>query len=83
MEFFDTIQLPTSTDYKERFVVEYFQLKERYTKLLEMLDKWDNNELNFVPTCSKSIYQSQISAMKNYLNVLELRARIENINLNN
>lgn len=83
MELFDTIDLMTSSDYKDRFIAEYYQVKERYIKLNLMLKKWDNGELNFTPTCSKSIFQSQLSAMKNYINVLELRAKLENINLIN
>lgn len=77
----ETIDMMLSADYKEQFIAEYHQLKERYNHLNKMVNDWD--KLTFVPSCSLSIYQSQISAMKQYLNILELRARIENINLNN
>lgn len=77
----ETIDMMISNDYKERFIAEYHQLKERYNNLNKMINNWDN--LDFKPSCSLSIYQSQISAMKQYLNILELRARVENINLNN
>lgn len=77
----ETIDMMISNDYKERFIAEYHQLKERYNNLNKMINNWNN--LDFKPSCSLSIYQSQVSAMKQYLNILELRARIENINLNN
>lgn len=77
----ETIDMMISNDYKERFIAEYHQLKERYNSLNKMINNWDN--LDFKPLCSLSIYQSQVSAMKQYLNILELRARVENINLNN
>jgi hypothetical protein len=77
----ETIDMMISNDYKERFIAEYHQLKERYNNLNKMINNWDN--LDFKPSCSLSIYQSQVSAMKQYLNILELRARVENINLNN
>jgi len=77
MELKDTIELMNSSDYKERFKAEYFQLKIRYTKLLEMLKKWDNKELNFEPTCPRTIYNTQIVAMKMYLETLEDRAHLE------
>ena len=81
MELKDTIELMNSSDYKERFKAEYFQLKIRYTKLLEMLKKWDNKELNFEPTCPRTIYNTQIVAMKMYLETLEDRAHLENVPL--
>ena len=46
-----------------------------------MLDKWDRNELDFKPTCSRSTYNLQIKAMSDYIAVLETRAVMENINL--
>lgn len=77
----ETIDMMISNDYKEKFMAEYHQLKERYNDLNKIINNWDN--LDFKPSCSLSIYQSQSSAMKQYLNILELRARVENINLNN
>lgn len=34
MELKDTVEMMTSSDYKERFKAEYYQLKLRYNKLL-------------------------------------------------
>ena len=36
-ELKDTIELMNSSDYKDRFKAEYYQLKIRYTKLHAML----------------------------------------------
>ncbi|MDO4189956.1 MAG: hypothetical protein Q4D29_13305 [Lachnospiraceae bacterium] len=47
-----------------------------------MLRKWDTGELNFNPTCPREIYTIQIKAMKEYLDALVIRAKIENIELN-
>lgn len=81
MELKQTVKLMNSKDYKERFIAEYLQLKIRYDKLLNLLIKWDNKELDFTPTCPRSIYNIQIKSMYDYLKALEERAKIENINL--
>ena len=46
-----------------------------------MLDKWDNGELNFTPTCPRDIYNDQMEYMTNYMTVLANRAYLEGINL--
>lgn len=74
-----TASMMTSIDYKERFKAEYAQVVIRYKKLKNMLDKWDNNELTFTPTCPRSTYNIQIKAMTDYIAVLEARAVMEDI----
>ena len=74
-----TVDMMTSSDYKERFKAEYAQVVIRYKKLKNMLDKWDKNELTFTPTCPRSTYNIQIKAMTDYIAVLEARAVMENI----
>lgn len=81
MELKDTIELMNSTDYKERFKAEYYQVVIRYQKLKVMLEKWDNGSLEFEPTCPRSIYNMQIRTMTDYIAVLEARAAIEDVNL--
>lgn len=76
-----TVNSMCSPDYKERFKAEYFQLAIRYEKLKRMLEKWDNNELHFSPTCPRSTYNTQLKAMTEYLAVLEMRAAMEGIDL--
>ena len=46
-----------------------------------MVSKWDNGKLNFIPTCPRSTYDLQIDGMKKYLTVLQMRAKIEGIEL--
>ena len=66
-------------DWQQRFVIEYKELLEKTTKLGNMLENWDN--LNFTPKCSRSLLSAQYNTMKAYLSILEERAVIESINL--
>ena len=81
MELKDTIEIMNSEDYKERFKAEYYQVKFRYGKLKYMLERWDNGILDFTPTCPRSTYDLQITAMKDYIAILEARAVMEGIAL--
>ncbi len=80
-ELRDTIEMMNSEDYKERFKAEYYQVVIRYQKLKSMLDKWDNDQLEFAPTCPRSTYNMQITAMTDYIAVLEARAVMEGVEL--
>ena len=80
-ELRDTIEMMNSEDYKERFKAEYYQVVIRYQKLKSMLDKWDNDQLDFTPTCPRSTYNMQITAMTDYIAVLEARAVMEGVEL--
>lgn len=77
----ETINGMVSKDYKERFIAEYQQLVIRYNGLKKMLGNWDKNGLAFVPTCPRSTYNMQIKAMADYIAVLEARAVMEGIKL--
>ena len=77
----ETVNAMVSTDYKERFIAEYQQLVIRYKGLKSMLEKWDKNALPFTPTCPRSTYNLQITAMTDYIAVLEARAVMEGIEL--
>lgn len=81
MELKDTIKMMDNADYKERFKAEYYQLKIRYQKLDAMCAKWDIGELDFKPTCPRSIYSLQMKYMYEYMAVLEARAKMEGIDL--
>ena len=81
MELKDTVEMMNSEDYKERFRAEYCQAVIRYGKLKNMLDRWDEEKLNFAPTCPRSTYNMQIRAMADYIAVLEARAVMEGIDL--
>lgn len=76
-----TAALMTSENYKDRFKAEYIQLKNRYEGLKRMIYNWDNDTLNFTPTCQRATYNLQLRAMKDYLDILEVRAKIEGISL--
>lgn len=81
MELNDTAEMMNSADYKERFRAEYYQIYIRYQKLKAMLERWDKGELSFNPTCPRSTYNMQISAMTDYIAVLEARAVMEGVEL--
>lgn len=81
MELKDTIKLMESADYKDRFKAECYQVEIRYKKLGEMLKKYEKNELDFKPKCSYSLLLNQYRVMGEYLELLILRARIEEIEL--
>ena len=67
-------------DWQQRFVREYTELLEKTIKLGNMLENW--NDLNFKPKCNKSLLTAQYNTMKIYLSILEERAVIEDVNLN-
>ena len=81
MELKDTIELMISLDYKERFYAEYLQNKIRLDKLKAMLEKWDEGELTFAPTCPRTIYNYQVKAMQAYHDILVIRAKMESIEI--
>ena len=81
MKLADTVEMMNSSDYKVRFKAEYAQLVIRYNGLRNMLEKWDNGTLEFEPTCPRSTYNLQIKAMTDYIAVLEARAVMEDVDL--
>lgn len=81
MELNDTVILMNSSDYKERFQAEYFQTKIRYDKLCKMLVKHEAGTLGFTPTCPIEVLEDQKYSMEQYLKSLQIRAEIENIEL--
>ena len=81
MELKDTIQGMTSPDYKERFIAEYNQLMIRINGLRNMLNQYVTDKLEFTPTCGYNILNRQFQAMLLYSQILETRAREEEITL--
>ncbi|HHD2753285.1 TPA: hypothetical protein ACOTG0_002094 [Clostridium perfringens] len=81
MKLNETVQMMGSTDYKDRFKAEYLQLKIRIEGLSNMLEKYRTGTLNFKPSCSYELLHTQLVYMECYLNTLEERAAIENIEL--
>ena len=79
MQLKDTIVMMNSEDYKERFKAEYYQLLIRVNALTGMINKWENNTLDFEPKCSKETLENQLIFMQGYMAILRLRAEIEGI----
>ena len=79
MELKDTIELMISSDYNNRFRAEYYQLEVRIDKLQTMLEKYKNNQLDFVPSCSYELLSKQLDAMVQYRDCLLERSIIEDI----
>lgn len=67
--------------YQERMKQEYRQLKIRYERLHKMLVRYDAGTLNFKPTCPIDLLREQASVMGRYLYILETRAEIEGVKL--
>ena len=81
MQLKDTVEMMNSKDFKETFKAEYYQLLFRLNALTSMLIKWKNNTLDFEPKCSKEILENQVIFMQGYIDILRLRAKIEEIEL--
>lgn len=91
MELKDTIKLMESEDYKERFKAEYYQTKIRLKKLnkinneIEAYYLLDDMQRIYVKkpiyNCPVSLLKQQQVMMERYLHLLEVRAKIEQIEL--
>lgn len=68
-------------DWKERVVQEYKELKERYNKLHKMIIKYEAGTLDFTPNCPLGLLKEQEMYMGDYLRILEIRAEIEDVDL--
>lgn len=85
MRLSETTELMNSADYKDRFIAEYHQTKFRYEKLKDF-----NNRIEAAMImgreepkhdCPIRLLKDQQSAMGEYLHILEIRAKIEGIDL--
>ena len=79
MELKETVELMISDDYNDRFRAEYYQLEVRIDKLQTMLEKYKNNQLDFVPKCSYELLSKQLDAMIQYRDCLLERSIVEDI----
>ena len=82
----DTMELMNSSDYKDRFCAEYAQTKIRYEKLKAFNNKIEAAYLTDdveMPKhdCPADLLRDQQRAMGRYLHILEVRAVIEGIDL--
>lgn len=86
MELKDFEYYVNSENYRNRFFGEYWQTKIRYEKLKNFNNKIEAAILTEAEEpkhdCPLALLRSQQAAMGEYLHILELRAEIENIDLN-
>lgn len=92
MELKDTVTMMNSEDYKERFKAEYYQTKIRYEKLKAFNNKIEATERTQFTgrpadmpkhDCPLDLLREQQAHMGQYLHILEVRAVIEGIELDN
>ena len=81
MKLQDTIELMNSKDFKDRAKAEYYQLKIRHEGLARMLKGYREGTLDFKPKCSYELLHKQLVFMRAYMEALDVRADIENIEL--
>ncbi len=87
IELKDTIEFMNSKDYKERFVAEYLQTKIRYEKLKKFNQRITVGQMRglekFEPEhdCPLNLLLKQQQIMRQLLDILEQRAIIEDIDL--
>ena len=86
----DTVGLMNSGDYRDRFVAEYIQLKIRYERLkdfntrIEAAVRTRGADIGVDEPehdCPAGLLREQQAAMGEYLHLLEIRAKIEDIDL--
>ena len=80
-ELKDTVDGMLSTDYKERFVAEYQQTKIRYEKLKAFCNCVEAAAEQPKHDCPLELLRTQQKYMGLYLAQLELRAVIEDVEL--
>lgn len=78
MELKDTIEDMISDDYIRRYKAEYRQLVIRIDKLTKYVKHYINSD-SFI---EQQLKAQQLEAMIHYRNILEMRANINNIKLN-
>ena len=82
----DTVIMMNSRDYRDRFVAEYIQTKIRYERLKAFCNRIEAAKLDPTLTepkhdCPYKLLRKQQSVMGEYLHQLELRAVIEDIDI--
>ena len=90
-ELRETVEHMTSADYKERFKAEYWQTKIRYEKLKALNTRIEaanvcapNFGMSFetpIYDCPDCVLRDQQRVMGEYLHMLEMRALIEGIDI--
>ena len=81
MELKDIIEMMLSEDYKERFKAEYWQLKFRLERLNRLIELYNAGQLTIELSSPIIIHNQQACIMQRYMDFLELRANMEEIDL--
>lgn len=85
MELYETIEGMTSTDFRERFKAEYRQTKIRYEKLKDFCNRIEAAARTGAEPpehcCPLDLLQEQQKYMGLYLKMMEIRAVIEEVEL--
>lgn len=81
MELKDTVELMTSTDWKDRFVAEYLQTKIRYEKLHRLIVRREVGKHDFDTPIPLESWEMQAQHMGWYIHELEKQAVLHNIEL--
>ena len=68
-------------DWKQRVVDEYKQLRGRHERLSAFITRYESGTLSFTPNCPLCLLRMQADTMRKYLDILEIRGKIEKINL--
>lgn len=77
MELKDTVNLMLSSDFKDRLVGEYLQVKIRLNSLEAFIKKAQAGDLSFDLNCPIDLLIKQREIMRAYVSVLEERTDFE------
>ena len=75
----ETVPFMLSSDHKDRLFAEYCQTVIRVIKLKDILKKYSEKKLDFVPECPIQLLQRQADNMDSYISCLEYRMCEEGI----
>ena len=70
-------------DYQIRMINEYRYVKDKAERLHNLLIKYDAGTLEFGLNCPVGLLRGQETHMNDYLRILEIRAEIEGIGIEN
>lgn len=76
-----TVDMMLSDDYKDRLRAEYHQVSYRINKLQQLVTGIKKGEKKPPVGCSKYVLMWQLKTMKEYKEILEIRAECEGIKL--
>lgn len=71
----------SNNSWKIRFQDEYRYVKNKYDNFHKMIVRYEAGTLDFTPNCNLELLKRQAKAMGEYLYILELRAEIEGVKL--